>query len=176
VVGGAYQDFESTGARLNGNHSYTVTYAKGKVPPGKGFWSLPLITVRNSLAKSSPSSLAAARSFRKSAEQGLVLRHAIHHLASRGRFHSSEGPFLREAPKTGLRGARTPWHGIRFRHGRGVNTASCSSSSSLSKRKCVALFAQRSNVSQISRSLVRCNRSWARQSGSAPDRPHREPQ
>ena len=37
-----YQDLDSSGARLNGKNSYTVTFAKGQVPPVKGFWSLTL--------------------------------------------------------------------------------------------------------------------------------------
>jgi hypothetical protein len=37
-----YQDLDSEGQRLNGKNSYTVTFAKGKVPPVKGFWSLTL--------------------------------------------------------------------------------------------------------------------------------------
>ncbi|HTF22275.1 MAG TPA: DUF1254 domain-containing protein [Chryseolinea sp.] len=37
-----YQDLDSTGARLNGRHAYTVTFAKGETPPVKGFWSLTL--------------------------------------------------------------------------------------------------------------------------------------
>jgi hypothetical protein len=37
-----YQDLDSDGARLNGKNRYTVTFAKGAVPPVKGFWSLTL--------------------------------------------------------------------------------------------------------------------------------------
>lgn len=37
-----YQDLDSTGGRLNGANSYTVTFAKGAVPPVKGFWSLTM--------------------------------------------------------------------------------------------------------------------------------------
>jgi hypothetical protein len=37
-----YQDLDSSGARLNGNNKYTLTFAKGEVPPVKGFWSLTL--------------------------------------------------------------------------------------------------------------------------------------
>jgi hypothetical protein len=37
-----YQDLDATGGRLNGNHQYTVTFAKGELPPVKGFWSLTL--------------------------------------------------------------------------------------------------------------------------------------
>jgi hypothetical protein len=37
-----YQDLDSSGGRLNGKNSYTVTFAKGQVPPVKGFWSLTL--------------------------------------------------------------------------------------------------------------------------------------
>lgn len=37
-----YQDLDSTGARLNGSERYTVTFAKGELPPVKGFWSLTL--------------------------------------------------------------------------------------------------------------------------------------
>jgi hypothetical protein len=37
-----YQDLDSNGGRLNGNHSYTVTFTKDQIPPVKGFWSLTL--------------------------------------------------------------------------------------------------------------------------------------
>lgn len=37
-----YQDLDQTGARLNGQHGYSVTFAKGKLPPVQGFWSLTL--------------------------------------------------------------------------------------------------------------------------------------
>ncbi|WP_084679208.1 DUF1254 domain-containing protein [Flavobacterium reichenbachii] len=37
-----YQDLDSKGARLNGSSQYTVTFAKDKMPPVKGFWSLTL--------------------------------------------------------------------------------------------------------------------------------------
>lgn len=37
-----YQDLDSSGGRLNGNHQYTVTFAKDALPPVKGFWSLTL--------------------------------------------------------------------------------------------------------------------------------------
>jgi hypothetical protein len=37
-----YQDLDSEGQRLNGKNSYTVTFANGKLPPVKGFWSLTL--------------------------------------------------------------------------------------------------------------------------------------
>lgn len=35
-----YTDFDSAGERLNGTQSYTVTFAKGELPPVNGFWSL----------------------------------------------------------------------------------------------------------------------------------------
>ncbi|WP_422421430.1 DUF1254 domain-containing protein [Pseudomonas sp. GZD-222] len=37
-----YQDLDQAGARLNGQNGYSVTFAKGKLPPVKGFWSLTL--------------------------------------------------------------------------------------------------------------------------------------
>jgi hypothetical protein len=37
-----YQDFDGNGAQLNGDHAYTVTFAKGQLPPVRGFWSLTL--------------------------------------------------------------------------------------------------------------------------------------
>src|SRR5215467_6127791 len=37
-----YQDLDSDGGRLNGAHNYTVTFAKGELPPVQGFWSLTL--------------------------------------------------------------------------------------------------------------------------------------
>ena len=35
-----YQDLDATGARLDGNRSYTVRFDAGEVPPVQGFWSL----------------------------------------------------------------------------------------------------------------------------------------
>jgi hypothetical protein len=37
-----YQDLDRNGERLNGKNNYTVTFAKGHLPPVKGFWSLTL--------------------------------------------------------------------------------------------------------------------------------------
>jgi len=37
-----YQDLDENGGRLNGNKRYTVTFAAGRVPPVRGFWSLTL--------------------------------------------------------------------------------------------------------------------------------------
>jgi len=37
-----YQDLDSSGSRLNGNNTYTVTFTKENIPPVKGFWSLTL--------------------------------------------------------------------------------------------------------------------------------------
>jgi hypothetical protein len=37
-----YQDFDDNGRQLNGANNYTVTFAKGKLPPVRGFWSLTL--------------------------------------------------------------------------------------------------------------------------------------
>jgi hypothetical protein len=37
-----YQDLDSAGTRLNGGNKYTVTFAKGEIPPVKGFWSLTM--------------------------------------------------------------------------------------------------------------------------------------
>jgi hypothetical protein len=37
-----YQDLDATGERLDGAEHYTVTFAKGRLPPVKGFWSLTL--------------------------------------------------------------------------------------------------------------------------------------
>jgi hypothetical protein len=37
-----YQDLAADGSRLNGANRYTVTFAKGALPPVKGFWSLTL--------------------------------------------------------------------------------------------------------------------------------------
>lgn len=49
-----YQDLDSTGARLNGAHQYTVTFAKDALPPVQGFWSL---TVYNKYHFFAPNSL-----------------------------------------------------------------------------------------------------------------------
>ncbi len=37
-----YQDLDSSGTRLSGNNKYTITFAKGEIPPVKGFWSVTL--------------------------------------------------------------------------------------------------------------------------------------
>ncbi len=37
-----YLDLDGAGGRLNGAHRYTVTYAKDRLPPVNGFWSLTL--------------------------------------------------------------------------------------------------------------------------------------
>ena len=37
-----YQDLDLSGARLNGQNRYTVTFAKNQTPPVHGFWSLTL--------------------------------------------------------------------------------------------------------------------------------------
>lgn len=37
-----YADADASGQRLNGARAYTVTFAKGNLPPVKGFWSLTL--------------------------------------------------------------------------------------------------------------------------------------
>ena len=37
-----YTDDDSQGKQLNGKNTYTVTFAKGQVPPVRGFWSLTL--------------------------------------------------------------------------------------------------------------------------------------
>ena len=37
-----YQEVDSTGARLNGAHQYSVTFTKDAIPPVKGFWSLTM--------------------------------------------------------------------------------------------------------------------------------------
>ena len=37
-----YQDFDATGARLNGANRYAVTFPKDQTPPVNGFWSLTI--------------------------------------------------------------------------------------------------------------------------------------
>jgi len=37
-----YTDDDSQGKQLNGQNTYSITFAKGKVPPVKGFWSMTL--------------------------------------------------------------------------------------------------------------------------------------
>ncbi len=37
-----YQDLDASGTRLNGKNTYTLTFAKGQLPPVRGFWSLTL--------------------------------------------------------------------------------------------------------------------------------------
>ena len=37
-----YTDDDSQGKQLNGQNTYTITFAKGQMPPVKGFWSLTL--------------------------------------------------------------------------------------------------------------------------------------
>lgn len=49
-----YRDNDSQGKQLNGANVYTITFAKGQVPPVKGFWSL---TLYNDLHLFSPNPL-----------------------------------------------------------------------------------------------------------------------
>jgi hypothetical protein len=37
-----YQDLDAAGDRLNGRNRYVVTFAKGQLPPVRGFWSLTM--------------------------------------------------------------------------------------------------------------------------------------
>ena len=37
-----YTDNDSQGKQLNGQNTYAITFAKGQMPPVKGFWSLTL--------------------------------------------------------------------------------------------------------------------------------------
>src|SRR5262249_58224043 len=37
-----YTDDDSQGRQLNGQNTYAITFAKGQVPPVKGFWSVTL--------------------------------------------------------------------------------------------------------------------------------------
>ena len=48
-----YQDLDSEGRRLNGANRYTVTFAKGKIPPVQGFWSLTLYNEHHFFAPNS---------------------------------------------------------------------------------------------------------------------------
>lgn len=42
-----YTDGDATGAQLDGNHAYEVTFAAGQEPPVNGFWSLTLYNDRH---------------------------------------------------------------------------------------------------------------------------------
>jgi hypothetical protein len=42
-----YNDNDSSGAQMNGHNLYAVTFAKGQLPPVKGFWSLTLYNDRH---------------------------------------------------------------------------------------------------------------------------------
>src|SRR5271157_2752244 len=42
-----YNDNDSSGAQMNGQNLYAVTFAKGQLPPVKGFWSLTLYNDRH---------------------------------------------------------------------------------------------------------------------------------
>jgi hypothetical protein len=42
-----YNDNDSAGAQLDGHNQYSVTFAKGQVPPVNGFWSLTLYNDRH---------------------------------------------------------------------------------------------------------------------------------
>jgi hypothetical protein len=48
-----YQDLDADGGRLNGANRYTVTFAKGALPPVKGFWSLTLYDEQHFFAPNS---------------------------------------------------------------------------------------------------------------------------
>ncbi|SHG29684.1 DUF1254 domain-containing protein [Flavobacterium defluvii] len=45
-----YQDLDEKGIRLSGANKYTVTFASGKLPPVKGFWSLTLYNAEHFFA------------------------------------------------------------------------------------------------------------------------------
>ena len=53
------RQLDSEGKPLDGNNSYTVTFAKGQVPPVKGFWSLTLYNERQVLLPESAQPLLA---------------------------------------------------------------------------------------------------------------------
>ena len=42
-----YNDNDSSGAQMNGQNLYTVTFSKGELPPVKGFWSVTLYNDRH---------------------------------------------------------------------------------------------------------------------------------
>jgi hypothetical protein len=42
-----YNDNDSSGAQMNGHNLYAMTFAKGQLPPVKGFWSLTLYNDRH---------------------------------------------------------------------------------------------------------------------------------
>lgn len=42
-----YQDLDADGARLDGSKAYAVTFAPGRTPPVRGFWSLTLYNERH---------------------------------------------------------------------------------------------------------------------------------
>lgn len=44
-----YLDFDASGERLVGSGNYKITFAAGKLPPTKGFWSLTLYDANHSL-------------------------------------------------------------------------------------------------------------------------------
>ena len=46
-----YQDLDSDGARLDGSKAYAVTFAPGRTPPVRGFWSLTLYNERHFFAQ-----------------------------------------------------------------------------------------------------------------------------
>jgi len=48
-----YTDFDSKSQRLNGAHTYTVTFAAGQTPPVDGFWSLTLYNKEHLFAPNS---------------------------------------------------------------------------------------------------------------------------
>lgn len=48
-----FLEVDGKGERLNGNHSYTVTFAKGQTPPANGFWSLTMYDPKHFFAANS---------------------------------------------------------------------------------------------------------------------------
>lgn len=44
-----YLDVDATGARLEGNRRYSITFPPGRLPPAAGFWSLTAYDARHSL-------------------------------------------------------------------------------------------------------------------------------
>ncbi|WP_236822638.1 DUF1214 domain-containing protein [Andreprevotia sp. IGB-42] len=45
-----YQDLDAAGARLNGAGRYTLTFARGQLPPVRGFWSVTLYSAEHFFA------------------------------------------------------------------------------------------------------------------------------
>ena len=70
-----YNDNDSAGAQLDGQNPYALTFAKGQLPPVKGFWSL---TLYNDNAPFNPNPLKAVLARHEEQDAAIQRRRLAH--------------------------------------------------------------------------------------------------